>query len=154
MRLRSFIALFTGGLVLAVAVACSQSKAPPVGRWEGTYEAPDMIVAARLELAPDGTVYVSAPDAMTLEKTNPDDRAAIRARLASDLAAHWDSVEGRKFDFDGEVFRKPGGIAPQMEWHKGSGNIVLILYPGTHPSVRVTMHRVKNFNADPWVKAG
>ncbi|HET7334923.1 MAG TPA: hypothetical protein VFI93_07380 [Rhizomicrobium sp.] len=152
MRLRSFLALFTGALVLAFAVACSQSDAPPVGRWEGSYDAGDMIVMARLELARDGMVTISAPNAMTLENSSPEDRAAIRARLAADLATHWANVEPRKFDFDGKIFRKPGGIAPQMEWHKSSGDIVLILYPGTHPSVRVTLHRVKDFSDDPSVK--
>lgn len=152
MLLRRLMALFAGTLVLVVAVACSQSK-PPVGRWEGTYEAHDMIAVARLELATNGMVYVSAPDAMTLENASPDERAAIRTHLATGLAAHWGSVEPRNFDFDGKIFRKPGGIAPQMEWHKDSGDIVLILYPGTHPSVRITLHRVKMFSDDPWANA-
>jgi len=36
--------------------------------------------------------------------------AELRQQLASDLATSWDGIAPRPFDFDGDTFRKPGGI--------------------------------------------
>ena len=48
-------------LVTALALLSCSHPAPPVGRWEGTYESDDVMVAARLEIGSDGQVRVSAP---------------------------------------------------------------------------------------------
>ena len=124
--------------------ACSH-PAPPQGRWEGTYESGDAMIAARLEIEADGMVRVSAPNVQDL---GPDDRDAARAKLASDLDAGWDSVQPRAMDFDGETFRKPGGIAPQMIW-KGK-HMALIVYLGTRPAITIAMKQVDGFSDNPF----
>jgi hypothetical protein len=53
-------------------------------------------------------------------------------------------------DFDGKVFRKPGGIAPQAIWDAKTGSMQLVIYPGAQPSIRIAMRRVGDFSADPW----
>src|SRR5690242_16484159 len=93
--------------------ACGNPK-PPVGKWEGIYDTPDTMIAARVEIAGDGKVKVSAPDLTGIETTNPGARGLMRLRLAQELASGWDEVAPRDFDFDGSKFRKPGGVAPQM----------------------------------------
>jgi hypothetical protein len=127
-------------------VGCSHPT-PPQGRWEGTYESSDTMIAARLEIEADGQVRVSAPDLLDL---GPDDRAAARAKLASDLAAGWDSVVPRVMDFDGQNFRKPGGIAPQMIWKAKSKQMSLIVYLGKNPGLRLEMRQVGDFSDNPF----
>lgn len=126
--------------------ACSQHK-PPAGRWEGTYESSDTMLAARLEIADDGQVRVSAPDLLDI---GPDEREAARAKLAADLASEWERVVPRRMDFDGETFRKPGGIAPQMVWKQKSRQMWLVVYLGTRPGLRVAMREVGDFSDNPW----
>ncbi|HEX4860429.1 MAG TPA: hypothetical protein VFV07_04275 [Rhizomicrobium sp.] len=137
------IALFA---VLLGLTACSH-PAPPQGRWEGTYESSDTMIAARLEIEADGQVRVSAPDLLDL---SPDDYANARAKLASDLDSGWDSVAPRTMDFDGETFRKPGGIAPQMIWKAKSKQMWLIVYLGTRPGQRIAMRQVGDFSDNPF----
>src|ERR1700739_1065897 len=137
------IVLFVGLLGLS---ACSH-PAPPQGRWEGTYESSDTMIAARLEIGADRQARVSAPDLLDL---SPDDYANARAKLASDLDAGWDSVAPRAMDFDGETFRKPGGIAPQMIWKAKSKQMWLIVYLGTRPGQRIAMHQVGDFSDNPF----
>ncbi len=43
---------------LAALAGCSHDTAPPVGRWEGTYDVGDTIVAARLEITAKGTDFL------------------------------------------------------------------------------------------------
>jgi len=126
--------------------ACSH-PAPPQGRWEGTYESSDVTIAARLEIEADGQVRVSAPDLLDI---GPDERDAARAKLASDLDAAWDSVAPRPMDFDGETFRKPGGVAPQMIWKAKSKQMWLVVYLGTHPALRIAMREVGDFSDNPF----
>jgi hypothetical protein len=145
--LARFVALAS---VLAMA-ACSHA-APPSGRWEGVYDANGTVVAARVEITPKGDVYVSAPDAMGVAST--DDRAAIHQRLADGLNQSWGSVVPRQMDFDGKTFRKPGGIAPQMEWDAASNTMTLVLYLGTAPAIRMPLHPVKDFSPNPFPGAG
>ncbi|HUB84982.1 MAG TPA: hypothetical protein VL971_04765 [Rhizomicrobium sp.] len=145
--LARFLALAS---VLAMA-ACSHA-APPSGRWEGVYDANGTVVAARVEITPKGDVYVSAPDAMGVAST--DDRAAIHQRLADGLNQSWGSVVPRQMDFDGKTFRKPGGIAPQMEWDAASNTMTLVLYLGTAPAIRMPLHPVKDFSPNPFPGAG
>jgi hypothetical protein len=144
-RMRRLAALLAVGLGLA---ACSH-PAPPVGRWEGTYESNDTMIVARMEIAADGTVRVSAPDISNLGAT-PDDRALTRENLAGKLAAAWPSVGPREMDFDGKIFRKPGGIAPQMIWKDGTKEMWLVVYIGAAPSIRVALHKVDDFSDNPW----
>lgn len=105
------------------------------------------MVAARLEIEPDGQVRVSAPDLVGIGQ---DDRGALREKLAADLADGWDQVAPRKMDFDGETFRKPGGIAPQMVWRSGTRQMWLVVYLGTRPSFRIPMRSVEGFSENPF----
>jgi hypothetical protein len=73
----------------------------------------------------------------------------MREKLAASLASSWGSVEGRAMDFDGRVFRKPGGIAPQMEWNPDSKTMTVVVYFGMK-TARIPLHQVKDFSADPW----
>lgn len=147
--MRALTATLIAGLCLATTLACSKPR-PPTGRWEGTYESPDTMIVARLEIDRGGAIYVSAPDALDIKTTNEEAREAIRLRLAMGLDHAWADVEPRKFDFDGSVFRKPGHIAPQMKWDADTKQMTLIVYPGTRPTVHVKMHAVHDFSADPW----
>ena len=127
--------------------ACSHPK-PPSGRWEGTYETQDTMIAARLEVESDGQVRASAPDLLDIGAVADEDRTGMRQKLASDLASGWDNVDARPMDFDGETFRKPGGIAPQMIWK--AGRMQLVVYLGTRPAIRIPMHEVGDFSDNPW----
>ncbi len=140
---------FIVGFCLAAGYSCSAPK-PPVGRWEGTYETPDTMVAARLEIDPDSTILISAPDMLGITTTDPDDREAIRQRIASDLAQGWTATQPRQMSFDGTVFRKPGGVAPQLEWNPEAKQMTMVVYFGTQPSIRIPLHAVSRFSDNPW----
>lgn len=148
--MRALIAVISSGLCLLTVLACSSAKTPPAGRWEGAYEAQDVMVAVRLEISNKGDIFLSAPDLSDIQNTQADDRPALRERLAEDLASSWGAVEPRTLDFDGRVFRKPGGIAPQMEWNPDSKQMTVVLYLGMRPALRVPLHAVSEFSADPW----
>jgi hypothetical protein len=139
-------------LLFAVAAllltACSK-PAPPVGKWEGGTESGGTIVAARVEILPSGQVKVSAPD-ITYVTGNRARIDELRAQLAADLANGWDGVKPRSFDFDGDTFRKPGGVAPQMKWDKPTGQMTLELYIGANPAFPVLLRPVKNFHDNPF----
>ena len=138
-------------LLAAVAlVACSRQPAPPQGRWIGNYESPAVMVEAWLEILPGGTVRVSAPDLTDIGSPTDEERAVMHARLASQLSDDWNDVVPRKFDFDGRVFRKPGGFAPQMEWNPETRQMKVVFYFGMQRSLRIVMHPVKDFSEDPW----
>jgi hypothetical protein len=136
-------------LWIGAGYGCSKAH-PPAGRWEGTYESGDAMVAARVEIDSSGNVYVSAPDAMNFPAPSEDERAAMHARLAQGLASAWADVQPRHYDFDGSVFRKPGGIAPQMEWDARAKRMTLIVYLERRPGIRIPLHAVSDFSADPW----
>ncbi len=146
--MRSFTRFLVLCLCLAGAYACSHPR-PPEGRWEGAYESDDAMVVARLEIASNGTILLSAPNAQDLASTTEDDRASTRQKLAEDLANGWDGVTPRTLDFDGTTFRKPGNVAPQMEWDAANKHMTLIVYFGTD-SIRIAMHAVKDFSDNPW----
>ena len=129
--------------VLLAVSACSKPK-PPVGKWEGGYEGGGDLVVARVEILPSGQVKVMAPDITNLMGAQI---AEYRARLAADLANGWSSVEPRDFDFDGKTFRKPGGVAPQLEWDATRKRMTMIYYSGNRSSVRVTLTSVGEFGA-------
>jgi hypothetical protein len=132
---------------LVALTACS-SKTPPAGRWEGTFDSGGTLIAARMEINSKGDVFVSAPDAANLSGS-ADDRAAMRLKLAQGLASGWSDVPGRHYDYDGSTFRKPGGIAPQMEWHSSDNSMTMYVYLGTD-TVTVPLHAVKDFSDNPW----
>jgi hypothetical protein len=148
--MRILSALFAYGLCLIALSGCSMAHTPPVGHWEGTYEAPDLMAVIRLEISPKGEIFLSAPDAVDIQNTSADDRPAMRQKLADELAAGWGSVQSRPFDFDGRVFRKPGGIAPQLEWNPDSKQMTAVLYFGMRPALRVPLRQVESFSTDPW----
>ncbi len=135
---------------LGALVACSRPAHPPVGRWIGHYDAPDVVVVARLEITKDGLVRASAPDLLDVGEISDEARAGMHARLAADLAESWEEAEPRSMDFDGHVFRKPGGVAPQMEWNPQTKQMKLVFYFGTKHSIRIPMRAVEDFNGDPW----
>lgn len=136
-------------MALLLLAACAK-HIPPQGRWEGGYDGNGVLVAARVEIGPDGLVRVSAPDLTNLQAARPQQLSEMRARLAADLANDWDSVTPRPFDFDGKTFRKPGGVAPQMVWNKTSNQMTLEIYIGANPALAVPLRPVDNFHDDPW----
>src|SRR5471030_1892006 len=80
--MRPFLALLVCALLLA---ACSK-PAPPVGRWEGTYESGDTFVAARLEIAGGSQIRISAPDVTDGSVASEEDRVQMRQNMAGRLA--------------------------------------------------------------------
>lgn len=136
-------------LAFLLLAACAKHT-PPQGRWEGGYDGNGVLVAARVEVGPDGMVKLSAPDITNLEGAKPGQLEQMRARLAAELATAWDGVEPRPFDFDGSTFRKPGGVAPQMVWDKDSNQMTLQLYIGANPALPVPLRPVDNFHDNPW----
>jgi hypothetical protein len=148
--MRAISVAIASGFCLLAAWACSSAKAPPVGRWEGAYEAQDVMVAVRLEISDKGDIYLSAPNAVDIANAPAEERPAMREHLAEELATGWASVEPRPMDFDGRVFRKPGGIAPQMEWNPDSKQMTVVLYFGMHTALRVPLRAVAQFSPDPW----
>jgi hypothetical protein len=137
-------------LLLLLALAACSKPSPPVGRWEGGYSADGTIVAARVEIGPDGQVRVSAPDITNLQGARPEQLQQEREKLAADLATAWDGVTPRPFDFDGKTFRKPGGVAPQMVWDKASNQMTLEIYIGANPALPVPLRPVPDFHDNPF----
>jgi len=137
-------------LLLFVALAACSKPSPPQGRWEGGTSSNGTLVAARVEIGPDGRVKLSAPDITNLQNAKPERLQQQREALAADLAGGWDSVAPRAFDFDGKTFRKPGGIAPQMVWDKDSNQMILELYIGANPALPVPLRPVDAFHDNPW----
>ena len=127
--------------------ACADSH-PPTGRWEGLYEDAGVIIVARLEIADNGRVRVSAPNAITSEQPlSPAERASVVQQLQARLATSWPAVQPLPLEFDGQVFRKPGGIAPQLEWDAARKRMTMIYYSGNRSSVRVALTSVGEFGA-------
>ena len=135
--------------VLTMALAGCGKPQPPAGKWEGGYEAGGDLVAARVEILPNGGVKISAPD-VTNAMGNREQINAMRAQLAADLVNGWSEVTPRTFDFDGKTFRKPGGVAPQMVWDKATNQLTLELYIGANPAMPVPLHPVADFHDNPF----
>ena len=138
-------------LMLVLLAACSD-PAPPVGKWEGGYEAGGTIVVARVEIVPGGQVKISAPDLLNIQDTRPEQMQRHRERLIAELRNNWSDVAPRPFDFDGRVFRKPDGVAPQMIWDEKSGQMTLQLYFGANPALPVVLRQVDEFNDSPFAR--
>jgi hypothetical protein len=135
---------------LITIAGCSRDTAPPAGRWEGSYDAGNTIVAARMEITDKGQIFVSAPNAENIASSSSDDRAAIRQRLADDLVQGWDDVTSHQLDFDGKTFRKPGGIAPQAEWDDATHRMTLIVYLDKGDGLHIPLRSVKEFSPAPF----
>ena len=145
MRHFSTIAGVVGTSLLA---ACSNPR-PPVGRWQGAYEDPSLIVVARLEIDSSGAVRISAPNAITEPgKMSKQELADLRQRLDYGLAQSWSSVGPLPLEFDGHVFHKPGGVAPQLEWDDAGKKMTLVFYSGNRPSLHVPLDSVADFRSD------
>lgn len=148
MRFALALCLLFGLPLSAGLMGCSKPQ-PPVGKWEGGHEAGGTIVVARVEILPSGLVKVMAPD-ITNAVGNRAQIELLRDRLTSDLANGWSEVKPRAFDFDGETFRKPGGVAPQMVWDKATNQMSLRLYIGARPALAVPLRPVDGFHDNPW----
>jgi hypothetical protein len=106
---------------------------------------------AWLEISPAGDVRVSAPDFLDPGELSDEQRTNAHRRLANQIYDDWSSVRSRHYDFDGHVFRKPGGFAPQMEWNPVTKQMKLVFYFGMQRSMRIAMTPVKEFTDDPWL---
>ena len=139
---------FLAGLALcgALCAAGCSDPAPPVGRWHGAYEGDSAIIVARLEIAPGGVIRVSAPNAFAdMRRLPQEQRDHIRAQLDSGLQNGWTRIEPIALEFDGKTFRKPGGVAPQMEWDAAEQEMTLIVYPGLMERIRIKLDAVADF---------
>ncbi|HEY2033505.1 MAG TPA: hypothetical protein VGH02_07420 [Rhizomicrobium sp.] len=148
--MRRLLAAFLACLCFAAVAGCSRHVQPPVGRWEGIYDADGTIIAARMEVTPKEQIFVSAPNAENMGGLSAEDRAAVRQKLADGLAAGWDSVPPHQMDFDGKTFRKPGGIAPQAEWDPTTQRMTLIVYLDKGDGIRIPLRAVKEFSPNPF----
>ena len=127
--------------------ACADPR-PPTGRWEGVYEDAGVTIVARLEIAASGKIRVSAPNAITgSSEMSPVERAGLVRQLQTKLAASWPAVEPLTLEFDGSVFRRPGGVAPQLEWDAARKRMTMVYYSGNRNSVRVPLASVGEFDA-------
>jgi hypothetical protein len=138
--------LLTAAIMLAAAglAGCSDPQ-PPLGRWEGAYTGDDALIVARLEIEPDA-IRVSAPNAFAeFSAMSTAEREAVERDLSARLAAAWPKIAPTTFSFDGKVFRKPGGVAPQMEWDPDKKAMTLVVYPGLHDTIRLPLTPVENF---------
>jgi len=93
-------------------------------------------------------IRVSAPNAITSESPlSPEERDGLRHRLADGLAVSWPAVNPLRLEFDGKAFRKPGGVAPQLEWDSAKRQMTLVYYSGNRSSVRVPLTAVSEFGS-------
>jgi hypothetical protein len=144
--MRQSLVAFAAALALS---ACSDAPDPPVGRWQGVYESADAVIVARLEIAPGGAVRVSAPNAFDeIAGLSDVDRRRVLGDLSNGLSQAWPGVQPLPFTFDGKVFRKPGGVAPQMEWDDSRKQMTLIVYPGLKDTIRMPLEPVAEFPSD------
>jgi hypothetical protein len=133
-------------LSAALALAACAKAPVPMGKWEGFYEDQGLTVAVRLEIDTGGTIRVSAPNAVMENKNlSQAERTEIRTDLASRLGKSWPQVRPLPLEFDGKVFRKPGGVAPQLEWDSKNAQMTMIYYSATRASVRVPLKLVEDF---------
>jgi hypothetical protein len=145
--------LIAAGLIvasLALALAACSKPIPPQGHWQGAYDSGGTLVVARVEIAANGQVRLSAPDLTNTQNADTEQRRQMRERLAAELANGWDAVMPRPMDFDGKTFRKPGGIAPQMTWDKTRKQMTLVLYLGNAAPIYIPLQHVGAFSDNPW----
>jgi len=146
-KMRPIFAIRIALLACLVLSGCSNAR-PPVGRWQGAYEDPALVIVARLEIDSAGHVRVSAPNAISdKQPLSNGDRADLRSKLEDGLAASWARVVPLELEFDGHAFHKPGGVAPQLEWDSSTKRMTLIFYSGNRRSVHVPLEQVTDFRA-------
>jgi len=143
--MRLIIAALLGSFLLS---SCSES-APPVGRWEGTYQSGATFIAARLELAPGPTARISASDVTDPSIASDEDRIAMQQNLAERLAGSWGEIAPSPLAFDGKTFRKPGASAPLITWDPAANTMTLYVYLEAQIAIRVTLCPVADFSANP-----
>jgi hypothetical protein len=137
---------FLAWLCVLALMACSENKMPPAGRWQGLHDSADAIIVARLEISDKGVVRVSAPNAFLHDLPAPtqEERDAIRGQLQASLHQAWPNVGETPLEFDGKVFQRPGGVAPQLTWD--GTTMTLIVYPGTYATIRMPLQAVEEFD--------
>jgi hypothetical protein len=146
MRVTSRPLAIVSALLCLGLFACADPR-PPTGRWEGVYEDASVTIVARLEIAENGKIRVSAPNAITgASEMSPADRALLVHQLQTKLAASWPAVEPLPLEFDGSVFRRAGGVAPQLEWDAARKHMTMVYYSGNRNSVRVALSSVGEFD--------
>jgi hypothetical protein len=124
--------------------ACGGGNTPPVGRWQGVHDGTEAVIVARLEINDKGIVRVSAPNAFVEDSNpSPEERQNIIVQLRARLAETWPQVEKTDLVFDGKVFRKPGGVAPQLIWD--GTTMTLVVYPGMHATIHMKLQKVADF---------
>jgi hypothetical protein len=137
---------FTLVLLALLTLAGCADTPPPVGRWQGAFEDSEMMVAVRLEIDAAGSVRVTAPNAIAdFHKMSQLERDSLRRRLDSGLARSWPHVMPLALEFDGKIFRKPGGVAPQLEWDRSGKRMTMVFYSSDRPSVRIRLDNVREF---------
>jgi len=104
---------------------------------------------AGLAIDSSGVVRISAPNAMvdSVQKSK-EERADLSKRPDAGLARSWSSVGPLPLEFDGHIFHKPGGVAPQLEWDNAAKKMVLVFYSGNRASVHVPLDSVPDFSSD------
>jgi hypothetical protein len=147
--MRKAILLTTSLFVGLLLAGCSKPQ-PPVGKWEGGTETGGVIVVARVEIAANGLVRVSAPDVTNISDAKPEIAMQERERLQAELVNAWPDVKPREFAFDGKTFRKPGGVAPQMVWDKATNQMTLEIFIGANPALPVALRPVPEFHDNPF----
>jgi hypothetical protein len=144
--MRPIVAALLGAFLLS---SCS-NRAPPVGRWEGTYQSRGTFIAARLELAAGPTGRISAPGVSDPSIVNEEDRIAMEQNLADRLAGSWGEIAPSPLAFEGTTYRKPGGSAPLIAWDRAANAMTLYVYLDAQAVILVRLHPVADFSANPW----
>jgi len=147
--MRHFSPIVAVVAALGIALTACSNPRPPIGRWQGAYEDPNLIVVARLEIDSSGVVRISAPNAIVdSAPMSKKERGDLRKRLVAGLTQSWTSVGPLPLEFDGHIFHKPGGVAPQLEWDNAEKKMVLVFYSGNRASIHVPLDSVADFSSD------
>ena len=103
------------------------------------------MIVARLEIDSGGHVRVAAPNAIIdTPGMSEEDRTDLRSRLETGLVQSWPSVKPLPLEFDGRVFHKPGGVAPQLEWDGAEKRMTMVFYSGNRASVRIRLDPIED----------
>ena len=150
MTRNTFPAAVVIALCLMAGFACSTAKPSRWGAGREPTKQTRRCWRCGCRISPNGDIFVCAPDLVNPQSLPAGDRAALHGRIADELQAAWSQTQPRRFDFDGHAFRRPGGVAPQMEWDAGTRTMTVIVYPGMHPTIRIPMHAVTDFSDNPF----